>query len=336
MKQIIPFLIALYTLATSAQEQIFVTSGTQLLMREANHCNTTLVGEMGRSFLDIALTPNGNLYGSSGTQLFQINTTNGSTVLIGSYSPAADNVNALESLDNNTLVCELGQSLYKINISDATIAPIGFIDYEAHGDIAWYDNNLYMTAQPGKLLRLTLNEDNTALISVVVVNPNTTIPNCEGLITVQHEDFIENVLLGFSAFTTYEICPIDGSFTNRCYGDYIPGAAATRLPAQTPLLTECPVELGIAAIGDADVFSMTPNPANQQDQLQIHSGRNFSGPITLKLLTLQGQLLLQQTAFISRGNPLSLDLGGSYLTTGIYLLEFSGNGIQSSSRLVIR
>ena len=319
-----------------SQEQIFITSGTELRARQANHCVTTLIGDMGRSFQDIALTPNGNLYGSTGSQLYQINTANASTTLIAAFSPGAENANALEALDNNTLVCELGKWLYKINISDASLTPVGFLNYESNGDIAWYDNSLYMTTQNNKLIRITLNEDNTALTSVVNVTPTTSIPSyCEGLITVQHEDFLENVLLAFCGGYVYEICPIDGSSTFRCYEYYAPGAAATRLAPQTPLLTECPVELNTSSIGDIiSRVTITPNPASKDDEINIQIPLSLHNSLNISLINVHGQLLFE-SGYNIFGSNASFNLKSLNIESGNYILKIDDGRSSAFSKLIV-
>lgn len=331
------YLIAIILFASiSVKSQIYVTNGNVLYTRETNHCPITIVGDTGIYFLDIAITPNGNLYGTNGYQLFYINTQNGSSTLIGNMTEIYD-ANSLEAIDDNTLVLEEAKYLYAINTSNAAVTELGYIGYEAHGDLAWYDNNLYMAAKLNKLVRLTLNDTNTVLTNVTVVNPTTYCPNCQGLVTVSHEDFEENILLAFCSNSTYEICPIDASYTLRCNEEQYGGAAAPRMPIQNPLLTTCPTELNIEQFEMiANNIKIFPNPAHSQSIIEIRTQQKLYGGVNVRILNVQGQLLIEKKITLSNESSILLDLSSIKLKSSIYIVEVISADFISKSKLLVQ
>ncbi|PSB22563.1 hypothetical protein C7B76_03655, partial [filamentous cyanobacterium CCP2] len=83
----------------------------------------TLIGAMGASSAGLAFGPDGNLYGSNGTNLVRVNTTNGTTTVVGNIGSS---INDFATLPAPSPDVDLSIS---VTDSQATVAPNGSVTY---------------------------------------------------------------------------------------------------------------------------------------------------------------------------------------------------------------
>ncbi|MEF9995647.1 MAG: PEP-CTERM sorting domain-containing protein [Burkholderiaceae bacterium] len=109
----------------------------------------TAVGNTGVGFMtDLAFSPTGELYGTSFTDLYKINTLTGAATLIGSTGRFS---NALVFGADGTLYAQDygGGTLFKINTTTGAGTVIGSNGYVSSGDLAFIGSDLYLSAQSG-------------------------------------------------------------------------------------------------------------------------------------------------------------------------------------------
>ena len=109
------------------------------------------------AWFDIALGPDGTLYGTDSYQLFRIDPSTGQTNLVGTLG------NFINGLDfvGGTLYGSGGHGLYTIDLGNGKAQTVGSdLTYVSSGDLEWFRGALYMTGSGGtwgdKLLRWDL------------------------------------------------------------------------------------------------------------------------------------------------------------------------------------
>jgi gliding motility-associated-like protein len=246
MNKIFPLLKKLFVIfllinasLCKAQDSIFVViSGGDLYSLDINNCTSNFIGKTNGSFGDIAITPNGILWGISSGILYKINPQTADTTIIGQTGKSGV---TLVELNDTILLMEFGKDLYKIDTRTAVSTLVGNIGYQAAGDLTWMDNDLFMISA-GILIKIELDALVTKINKVTPINNSSNLlPNCEGLVSAEFDNEY-NYIIGFSADDVYKICPIDGSYVTMCNNivpNGIPGGAAKRLKVQNPLPKNC-------------------------------------------------------------------------------------------------
>ena len=163
----------------------------------------TYVGYTGYKMLDIAFDPSGQLYGTDGTSLYQIDATTAATTFIGNLGSFA---NSLEFRADGRLFAAGSNYIYRIDKSTgaATTIVTMYTQYQAGGDIAFDSvGNFYLTTGDGHLIRY-----NTDFTSGIVVGA-TGVEKIWGLI-YQPDGF----LYGFTDYQEiYKINTVNATAT---------------------------------------------------------------------------------------------------------------------------
>lgn len=136
------------------------TDGT-LSILNLNDCKEETYS-LNQTFSDIAFTPNNNLYGIINGLLFKIDYLNSSYSVVGS----APYGTGLVALDDNFLLIDSNDSLYKISTTTANSVPLGKIGYVCVGDFAILNDTVYMTDWNYHLIKIILNASKTSILSV--------------------------------------------------------------------------------------------------------------------------------------------------------------------------
>lgn len=140
--------------SVSAQ-QAYVAASTELYFLDysTGTCNLTLIGDFidntGNFYnlSDIAICPDGTLYGTDGIDLFEINPNTALITTIGFLNPT-DFPNSLTCGPDNTLYGARG-NLSTINRTTAATNAVGLLPAPAAGDIAFYNGEMYLSSLTG-------------------------------------------------------------------------------------------------------------------------------------------------------------------------------------------
>lgn len=214
---------------SEAQDRIYITDQTRFLVVNPIDCSAELIGDMGLAFGDIAITPNGTVYGISTGDIYRIDTSSAAIEFIGSSIQSI----SLVALNDSVLFADLSGTLYAISTIDAATWVVGPIVYSSSGDLAWFGDDLYMSMGNG-ILHITLSTDQTTVTSSTPLSPPIPgFPGTMALVSARLSDD-RSSLIGFYADTMICYSPIDGSFTSMCVvpvpGGGVPGAACRRTP----------------------------------------------------------------------------------------------------------
>lgn len=225
-----------------AQERIIVsTDAGGLYQVDVDACHARLIGYSPVTFLDIAFTPDGRLWGTLEANLYRVDTTDASISLIGA-SPGF-RTPGLVQFNNDILLGEDNGWLHGIRTSDGSSWPIAPIGYTVSGDLTWYLGDLYITATgPYRLVRMHVEPDLSAVTDIEVVGllgggsgqwygANTTVQD-----PCASDPYL---MLALNRYDLYRVSPTDASVELLCpnlfpYGTH--GAAsfgesrATELP----------------------------------------------------------------------------------------------------------
>ena len=192
---------------------IWLTSGTKLATCNVVTKEVKVIGSTGRVMYDIAMSPSGILYGvdSSGGAIFTIDRTTAKATHICTANPAGF-INSLTFSQHGALYGCQGTNLVKIHTTTGAVTVIGDMGVGSAGDMVFFNNNLYMSA------------DNDTLLLVDIENPSDSvsigsIPTTYGLATV----YVDEGLTGsFHLYGTsgvdkkiYEINPNNVKISNR-------------------------------------------------------------------------------------------------------------------------
>jgi gliding motility-associated-like protein len=156
---------------TKSQSYFYTTSDDIITRGNVDNCHVDTINNMHGAF-DIAITPNGKLYLLSDT-LYVVDFDSHMQSKIGALKSLSGNPIlglGLIGVDDNYLLMDVADSLYKINTSTAVGFPIGKTGFYADGDFAFIHDTLYMTGG-GNLLQIILNQTKTAINNVINIGP---------------------------------------------------------------------------------------------------------------------------------------------------------------------
>lgn len=135
--------------------ELFYSSGDSLYRYDYSTRTSTLVGVGGGVFFDIAINPNGDMFGIINGQLCSVNTTNASSTIIGFVG----GLNSLTFDANGVMYSVDGTSLVTVNTTDASKTVVGELGVSSMGDVVFFNNTLYLAASDGTLVKYTDLDD---------------------------------------------------------------------------------------------------------------------------------------------------------------------------------
>ncbi|WP_214226643.1 T9SS type A sorting domain-containing protein [Pedobacter sp. B4-66] len=286
MKYYILLLILVFTTvfaqaqADSTTVWITTDSGT-IYKLNVNNCSSELYCHTNRPFYDIALTPDGNLWGNTSDSLYQIYA-NGYTRPVGKipFSPG------LGGLNDSTLLVVSMQNLISVKTTDASASQVGNIGYNTDGDLAWLGKDLYMFAG-GHFVKITLNDTYSAVTNVDAVLPDSTFYT-PGLTTAYLNNFGYSLISFPGNVEFYRIDTADGNYHEICSNPQ-----ATALGAASMIFPPDPITMAIQnAIKNSIQFNVFPNPTSDEIFLGL---KGFNGKISdteIRLYDITGKLLV--------------------------------------------
>ncbi len=197
-----------------SQFDTYISATSNLYAFDYNACQATLIGNsLGPVWYDIALTPNGLLYGTDSEKLYRVSTTDGSALYISDIFSHGSGINSLVALDNDYLMAISGIDLYKININDGSLTLLGFVGHASSGDLTYYKGSYYLVSQENKLIKITLNEERSEIEQVSEIGiMDTQYNSVYGALTIGEIDCEQDNLsiIAFEGYGVYTINPKTG------------------------------------------------------------------------------------------------------------------------------
>lgn len=153
MRALYILLFILFHLQAKTQTSIIAATDLGALYTiETNNCQTSYLGSYS-IFVDIAVCPSGNIYGTSNAGISLIDTiTQTQSLVTSSFSSLA-----LVCDENNILYYMKFDSLCSYNTITLQKINFGSIGYWASGDLTFYNDTLYLTSSVGDLIRIAVN-----------------------------------------------------------------------------------------------------------------------------------------------------------------------------------
>jgi gliding motility-associated-like protein len=206
-----------------SQDKIFVANGDDIgYIDLADYTYKFIASTPG--FVDLAITPQGKMYGISGMTLYEVNPVTGSStpITLTLNDPYYNGGNSMVSDRNGDLYVSGGNSaLYKIDMKTATLSLIGGTLLMAAGDLAFSDGKLYMITDGNGLLEIVLGPGGNSILSQRVVGPIGvdgglySIAINENGICYVVSTYQELALVDLEDATTYIICkPVKGPISS--------------------------------------------------------------------------------------------------------------------------
>jgi hypothetical protein len=300
---------------------------------QVSSCTATLIGAVDDYILDIAVTPNGTLWGMNYSRIFKIDTL--TAISSESVATAMQIDNSLVALNDTTLIVNVlganpltSTDLYKISTKTGAMTLIGTVGSIATGDLAWYNNDLYLAG--AGLIKIELNNTASAITNTTVIpysNPMILNYGMETVFFPGNKKYFVGNYFG----DLVKICPLTGACLTIC-DDIVPekisGMGTVRLPVQPPL-TECDFYAGLESLSEKkEFFTLAPNPSNLKTELI--SASNMKDCI-VRLIDLDGNL---ENEF-SHIKDNKINLSTANLIPGVYLLQIISRAKYYTIKLIV-
>lgn len=177
---------------------------------------------------DIAITPDGTIYGIDFENLFMIDFVTGGGVYICNITSGGYSVNSLVAVNNSTLLTVRNDgAIFRISVT-GIVTYIGNINMTPAGDITYYKGWYYvLTAFPSRLVRFKISTSIDNIYDFEIIgNVNTLYNEPWGLVTVGNVDCFSDDLqmIVLEGYTVYQINPNDASTSVLCDSIHWSGA----------------------------------------------------------------------------------------------------------------
>jgi hypothetical protein len=336
MKTLITIFASLvFSLFISAQQQsMYVCGGSNtynvgLLKLDAATCDSIFVGYTDSIILtDIAITSDHKLYGIDGTNLYEIDTSNGHLTIIRDIN-ALHGINSLVADSAGNLITVHNDSLYQINRFIGQYFSLGYIGYGSAGDLTFYNDTLYLagrdTCCSTKLIQIILSPLSAHAVGTM------NAPNLYGINTVCINNVETMIATGGGLYNSnlYLVNPATASLTLLCdtiIHELINGAASIYDINGGGAASGCTAITGLlnaqAANDRVDVF---PNPFT--NRFTVSTNTNEESEIILFDVTSRELL---RRSFVN-----SATINTEQLSRGIYFYEIKDkDGVVARGKVI--
>ena len=309
--------IGIVSCATAhGQDAAFIcTQSSDLYRFDITSCQLELIGNMGMPLKDIALTPNGKLWGCQDGSIYNIDQQNATLTLIGT-TPSIDSP-ALVALNNDTLLGVFQEQLWAILPSTGYAWPTAFIGFNGAGDLTWLNGRLYLTAVGGLLVSMQLESATLSVSDIVVIG---TISGGDGQWFGANTILLgpcssEATLMGFDGGSVYHVSPTDATSQAQCMtvvSSAIWGATST---------WELPGHTSGSSSSTPNVF--TPNGDGLNERF-YPVGTEFRSNATVRVYNRWGNLVFHDSSPL-RGWD-GRDPNGGFCAEGVYYFISTSHG----------
>lgn len=337
-KCVIIFILIISVFSYSGQIiYVSVELGLQLYKVNIGNCTSTLIASYPNGPMlatDIAVTPNGQLWGTDGGQIFKIDTVNGNRsnpFTIGVYSGS----NSMADLNDSTLLVTGDGNLYQISTTTGSLTLMSN-NIQFNGDLTWYDQHLYGSTGY-TLMKLKLSNDNMSIVSRTTISSEDEYKAFQnyGLGTAAFQNDI-NYIIGSAWYNLIKLCPLNCYYMPVCPNLFsqdktISGIASRRLAPQVPEPTMCQGNfVGISSLANNTEQGVTisPNPGNEATRI-LFSRKHQT--INIVLCDALGKPVLNLTAFDVK----TLDIPLSNINNGVYLTQITVDSNTYYQKLIV-
>lgn len=151
-----------------AQDRLFSCGNNGEIIEFNNQtCSSRSLG-IYQVFGDIAVTPNGTIYGII-DRLYSIDTISQISVAISPVLISNIGGLGLLALDNNTLLYDKSDSLFLYDLTTNSESLLGVVGYGTNGDFTIFDGFIYMISNNNELIKIELNSSNNVIQSITNV-----------------------------------------------------------------------------------------------------------------------------------------------------------------------
>ncbi|MEZ4923534.1 MAG: gliding motility-associated C-terminal domain-containing protein [Crocinitomicaceae bacterium] len=306
-KGLILFLIACsFALHVFPQQLYSIGDDGELLEIDPFSCDTKSLG-IYLSFIDLAITKNGEIYGTYNNTLYHLNTvdktyeTMGTIELNGqSFTPTG-----LVALNEIDLIGNFGSKLVKISTQNGTSMLIGELGWICNGDFVLIGNQLLMFSSSGEFILITLNDDLNEIVEIESLGFYDL--SVLSMATIQENCFSDIKIIVFSDDEIFEFDINTHVLTFLCQipGHYSWGAASNTIKG-----------FDISKLNYPNVF--TPNDDGINDLYYLYDGQDCSTDfeVNIEILNRWGKVVYQSNdlCFKWKGET----IGGNPCSSGVY------------------
>jgi hypothetical protein len=208
-----------YNRVTSNEKLYFSDDRNQLFRTDPLTFGAVKIGNLSAQLTDLAVAPDGTLYGVSFDNLYLVNSTNATLTLIGALGVPHINALVFDTAGHAFAASDSNSGLYSVNIATGAATLIGNNGLTSDGDLAFADNHLYLATNQNSFAEL--DPHTGSVISSVADG----ITNLFGLA------FSHGAMFGFAGSGVYTIDQHSGA--SHLYTTYVSATVGTILGAAT-------------------------------------------------------------------------------------------------------
>jgi gliding motility-associated-like protein len=155
----------LFCFSGFAQDRLFSCGNNGEIIEFNNQtCSTRSLGVY-NVFGDIAVTPDGTIYGII-DRLYRVDTLSQISVAISPVLISNIGGLGLLALDNNTLLYDKSDSLFIFDLTTNSESLLGDVGYGTNGDFTMFEEFIYMVSNNNELIRIELNSSKDSIQSI--------------------------------------------------------------------------------------------------------------------------------------------------------------------------
>jgi hypothetical protein len=208
-----------YNRVTSNEKLYFSDDRNQLFRTDPLTFGAVKIGNLSTQLTDLAVAPDGTLYGVSFNNLYLVNSTNATLTLIGALGVPQINALVFDTAGHAFAASDTNSGLYSVNIATGAATLIGNNGRTSDGDLAFIDSHLYMATNENSFVEL--DPHTGSVISSVADG----ITNLFGLA------FSHGAMFGFAGSSVYTIDPQSGA--SHLYTTYLSSTVGNIFGAAT-------------------------------------------------------------------------------------------------------
>lgn len=236
MKHLLISFLFFHFVSLAQDRNFIITSEGDLYSVNLLNCTKSFRGNCKHVFADIAFTEDGKLWGIGDSGLYSIDTLTAKCKFIKEVYGSV----SLVGLGDTLLISD--SKLFSTNPNSNFEKDLGYIGFSSSGDLTWFNDVLYMSAE--NLIEIKLNKNKDSIISVKEIENNFSTSSALGLTTTHlNSSSLYSTIVGFYCpGEFYQICNQNGYKKQICPNltlDCIYGAASLTYKLENSNSNEC-------------------------------------------------------------------------------------------------